>query len=328
MKIGTLEFPLGIFLAPMAGVTDHPFRRICAEFGAECVTTEMISAKAIKYGDLKTWRLGKIYDDERPAAVQIFGSEPDVMAFAAAECERRLKPAYIDINMGCPMPKIFNNGEGSALMKNVPLCGEIVKAVSSSVSVPVTVKIRAGIDDGHKNAVDVALECEKNGAAAVFVHGRTREQLYSGLASHEIIADVKRALSIPVVANGDVTDGNSALKLLEATSADGVMIARGAMGNPWIFGEVTAALNGTAYKPPENGEKARVIKEHIRCHVAEKGAKALPELRKHLSWYIHGTAGAAAARAEINRAVTEEELISVVERCFADARQNINYTLY
>lgn len=316
MKIGTLEFPLGLFLAPMAGVTDHPFRRICVGLGVECVTTEMISAKAIRYGDLKTWRLGKIYDDERPAAVQIFGSEPDVMAFAAAECERRLMPAYIDINMGCPMPKIFNNGEGCALMKNIPLCGEIVRAVSAAVSVPVTVKIRAGIDTEHLNAVDAALECEKNGAAAVFVHGRTREQLYSGLSDPKIIADVKRALAIPVIANGDVTDAASALKLLEATGADGIMIARGAMGNPWIFGEVTAALTGTPYTPPDNVRKAEVIKEHIRCHVAEKGVKALPELRKHLSWYIHGTAGAAAARAEINRAETEEALISIVDRVF------------
>lgn len=314
MKIGTLELPLGLFLAPMAGVTDHPFRRICKASGAECVTTEMISAKAIRYGDLKTWRLGKIYDDERPAAVQIFGSEPDVMAFAAAECERRLTPAYIDINMGCPMPKIYNNGEGSSLMKNVPLCGEIVKAVVGAVGVPVTVKIRAGIDDAHKNAVEVALECEKNGASAVFVHGRTREQLYSGLADKKIIADVKKALSVPVIANGDVTNAESALRLLVSTGADGIMIARGAMGNPWIFGEVTAALNGTAYAPPENGEKAEVIKEHIRCHVAEKGVKALPELRKHLSWYIHGTVGAAAARAEINRATTEGELFEVVDR--------------
>jgi len=317
MKIGTHEFPLGLFLAPMAGVTDHPFRRICKVLGAECVTTEMISAKAIRYGDLKTWRLGRIYGDERPAAVQIFGNEPDIMAFAAAECERRLQPAYIDINMGCPMPKIYNNGEGSALMKNARLCGEIVKAVSGAVSVPVTVKLRAGIDKDRVNAVEVALECEKNGAKAVFVHGRTREQLYSGLADPKIIADVKRALSIPVIANGDVTDAESAKRLLTLTGADGIMIARGAMGNPWIFAEVTAALYGTTYIPPKNGEKAKVIKEHIRCHVEEKGAKALPELRKHLSWYIHGSTGAAAARAEINRATTEEELISVVERVFS-----------
>lgn len=314
MKIGNLNFRNGLFLAPLAGVTDHPFRRLCVRHGAECVTTEMISAKAICYGDLKTWRLGKIYDDERPAAVQLFGSEPEIMAYAAAECERRLSPASIDLNMGCPMPKIYNNGDGSALMKSPALCGELVAAVKSVVSVPVTVKIRAGIDAAHINAVDVALECEKNGADCVYVHGRTREQLYSGSSDPTVIAAVKAALKIPVVANGDVTDAASAVALLEKTGADGVMVARGAMGNPWIFSEIAAALENRPYTPPTADERLSLIKEHIAVHIAEKGERALPELRKHLSWYIHGLPGSAAARAEINRAETEQELYDILGR--------------
>lgn len=316
MKIGNLNFRNGLFLAPLAGVTDHPFRRLCVRCGAEYVTTEMISAKAIRYGDLKTWRLGRIYDDERPAAVQLFGSEPEIMAYAASECERRLSPASVDINMGCPMPKIYNNGDGSALMKSPALCGELVAAVKSAVSVPVTVKIRAGIDAEHINAVDVALECEKNGADCVYVHGRTREQLYSGSSDPTVIAAVKAALKIPVVANGDVTDAASATALLEKTGADGVMVARGAMGNPWIFSEIAAALEHRLYTPPTADERLSLIKEHIAVHIAEKGERALPELRKHLSWYIHGLPGSAAARAEINKATTGQELYSLLARVF------------
>lgn len=316
MKIGNLNFRNGLFLAPLAGVTDHPFRRLCVRCGAEYVTTEMISAKAIRYGDLKTWRLGRIYDDERPAAVQLFGSEPEIMAYAASECERRLSPASVDINMGCPMPKIYNNGDGSALMKNPALCGELVAAVKSAVSVPVTVKIRAGIDAEHINAVDVALECEKNGADCVYVHGRTREQLYSGSSDPTVITAVKAALKIPVVANGDVTDAASATALLEKTGADGVMVARGAMGNPWIFSEIAAALEHRPYTPPTADERLSLIKEHIAVHIAEKGERALPELRKHLSWYIHGLPGSAAVRAEINKATTGQELYSLLSRVF------------
>lgn len=316
MKIGNLNFRNGLFLAPLAGVTDHPFRRLCVRCGAEYVTTEMISAKAIRYGDLKTWRLGRIYDDERPAAVQLFGSEPEIMAYAASESERRLSPASVDINMGCPMPKIYNNGDGSALMKNPALCGELVAAVKSAVSVPVTVKIRAGIDAEHINAVDVALECEKNGADCVYVHGRTREQLYSGSSDPTVIAAVKAALKIPVVANGDVTDAASATALLEKTGADGVMVARGAMGNPWIFSEIAAALEHRPYTPPTADERLSLIKEHIAVHIAEKGERALPELRKHLSWYIHGLPGSAAARAEINKTTTGQELYSLLARVF------------
>lgn len=316
MKIGNLNFRNGLFLAPLAGVTDHPFRRLCVRCGAEYVTTEMISAKAIRYGDLKTWRLGRIYDDERPAAVQLFGSEPEIMAYAASECERRLSPASVDINMGCPMPKIYNNGDGSALMKSPALCGELVAAVKSAVSVPVTVKIRAGIDAEHINAVDVALECEKNGADCVYVHGRTREQLYSGSSDPTVIAAVKAALKIPVIANGDVTDAASATALLEKTGADGVMVARGAMGNPWIFSEIAAALEHRPYTPPTADERLSLIKEHIAVHIAEKGERALPELRKHLSWYIHGLPGSAAARAEINKATTGQELYSLLARVF------------
>ena len=316
MKIGNLNFRNGLFLAPLAGVTDHPFRRLCVRCGAEYVTTEMISAKAIRYGDLKTWRLGRIYDDERPAAVQLFGSEPEIMAYAASECERRLSPASVDINMGCPMSKIYNNGDGSALMKSPALCGELVAAVKSAVSVPVTVKIRAGIDAEHINAVDVALECEKNGADCVYVHGRTREQLYSGSSDPTVIAAVKAALKIPVVANGDVTDAASATALLETTGADGVMVARGAMGNPWIFSEIAAALEHRPYTPPTADERLSLIKEHIAVHIAEKGERALPELRKHLSWYIHGLPGSAAARAEINTATTGQELYSLLARVF------------
>ncbi len=316
MKIGSLELKHGIFLAPLAGVTDHPFRELCVSMGAECVTTEMISAKALCFNDNKTKELGRIYDNERPAAVQIFGSDPETMAVAAKKAVELFEPSYVDINMGCPVPKVFNNGEGSGLMKNPALCGEIVYAVKNAVNVPVTVKIRTGVSPDKINGVEVALECEKNGADCVFVHGRTRAQMYSGQSDPGIIAEVKKALTIPVVANGDIISGKKALEILDITKADGIMIARGAMGNPWIFKEIICALEGKEYTEPTNSEKRRVIISHIENHIKEKTARALPELRKHLSWYIHGAYGSAAARAEINSATTREQFVSIVNRIF------------
>jgi tRNA-dihydrouridine synthase B len=315
MKIGSTDIPHGLFLAPMAGVTDHVFRALCVEYGAECAVTEMISAKAVCYGDRKTEALAALYDDERPAAIQLFGSEPKFLASAARELEK-FSPAFFDINMGCPMPKITNNGEGSALMRSPRLCGEIVAAVREAVGVPVTVKIRAGFTEDCKNAVEVARACEAAGAACIFVHGRTRPQLYSGKADLEIIGNVKSAVGVPVVGNGDIFSGEAALAMIKQTGCDGIMLARGCQGAPWLFAEVKAALEGREYIPPSDAEMASVMLRHIDSHVAMHGERALPEMRKHIAWYTKGMRGSAALRREVNAAQTREELSAVVGKLF------------
>lgn len=311
MKIGTLELKHGIFLAPMANVTDYAYRTICASYGAECVCTELISSKAVCYGDRKTDRLARLHDEERPAAIQIFGHEPQTMARAAVLLQK-FAPAYIDLNFGCPMPKLVQNGDGSAVMRDPVLCGEIVRAVSSAVDVPVTVKIRKGEDEAHANAVEVARRCEENGAAAIFVHGRTREQLYSGVADREMIACVRRAVSVPVIGNGDIDSVASAQDMLTRTGCSGIMIGRGAYGAPWLFRELCAWFDGVPYQPPTHAEIRATINRQIALLQEDRGERALVEMRKHLTRYCRGGIGFAKLRDQISRLSTKTELEEMV----------------
>lgn len=321
MKIGDLTFEYGLFLAPLAGITDRAFREICVSFGAEGVCSEMISAKGLHYNDKKTALLASFTEKEAPFGIQIFGSEPEIMAESAArlanndypDCTNTQRPDWIDINMGCPMPKITKNGEGSALMKNVALAGKIVREVKRAVSVPVTVKMRAGWDDNSKNAVELAEEVVKCGADAVCVHGRTREQLYRDPVDLDIIADVKRAVDVPVIANGGIFSSDDAMRVLEKTSADGIMLARGVLGDPFLFAEIKARLRGERYEKPSFGERLDVAYIQARNAVAYKGERtAVCEMRKHLSYYIRGEKGTAEARRRINAATALPEIENII----------------
>lgn len=312
MKIGNIEFRHGLFLAPMAGITDHPFRSLCVKCGAEGVTSELISAKGAFYGDKKTDGLARVYPDEHIAAIQIFGSDPEIMA-NAARLMMRFSPDYIDINMGCPVPKLVKNGEGSALMRDPALCESIVKAVVSAVNVPVTAKFRKTCDDEHpERAIEVALACEAGGASAVFVHGRTRSQMYSGHADREIIKRVKQNVKIPVVGNGDVACYSDFIKMKEETGCDGVMIGRGAYGSPWVFAEIKAGLEGHEYTEPSNDEKRELLMLQLDRVIAEKGVNGIREFRHHILQYCKGFSGSARLRKEISlitsRAAAEEAI--------------------
>lgn len=300
--------PGKLFLAPMAGVTDRAFREICVSFGADYCVTEMISAKAVELKNKKSFSLAFLSEEEKPAAIQIFGDDPGVMAFAA-EKMMAFGPYAIDINMGCPAPKIASGGGGVSLMRTPSLCGEIVKAVSEAVPVPVTVKIRSGWGPDSVNAAEVAKICEQNGAAAVAVHGRTRDQMYAGRADYALIRRVKEAVSVPVIANGDVTDAASAERILRETGCDALMIGRGAMGNPWLFREIKAAFAGKPYTPPSVSERMEVMTRHIERLCAYKGERVgMPEARKHMAWYLSGIRGAASFR---RRAMTMTSLSEI-----------------
>ena len=318
MKIGNVNLKDGLFLAPMAGFSDRAMRIMCRRFGAEYLTTEMVSAKAICYKDKKTPLLARITEEQNPCAVQIFGSDPTFMAHAAEEIAcgavGGIAPVAIDINMGCPVPKIVNNNEGSALMKDPARVEKIVYAVKNAVSLPVTVKIRSGWDNGSINALEIALAAEAGGADAVFVHARTRAQMYSGSADFSVIRRVKECVKIPVIGNGDVVDSKSALRLKEESGCDGIMIGRGAIGRPFVFREIHCALNGLDYTEPEICKKISIAKEQLRLAVEDKGEfSAVTEARKQLAEYIKGINGAARLRGRINSATTYEEVSKILE---------------
>ncbi|MDE5620475.1 MAG: tRNA dihydrouridine synthase DusB [Ruminococcus sp.] len=299
VNIGNVSIKKTAVLAPMASVADRAYRLMYKKYGASYLVSEMVSAKGICYSDRKTAELCTVTDEERPMAVQLFGSEPDFMA-EAVKIVLQYKPDIIDINMGCPVPKVVNTGAGSALMKNIKLASEITEsAVKSAENVPVTVKIRSGWDSEHINAVEMAKALENSGASAVAVHGRTRNQMYSGKADWNIIREVKNAVKIPVISNGDVTDLKSCIDMYEQTGCDLVMIGRGSYGNPFIFREIDAYFSGESYTPPTVSEKMSVMLEHIRLIISmsEKTEElAMHEARKHAAWYMNGYYGSAKFR--------------------------------
>ena len=318
IKLGKTVLKHGLCLAPMAGYTDSAMRQICGKFGAEYAVSEMISAKAVCFGDQKTPLLAHIAENEPPTALQIFGSEPETLARAACLLENGaaggVAPVAFDINMGCPVPKIAGNGDGSALMKDPQKIERIVRAVRDAISLPVTVKIRTGWDATHKNAVDCALAAEAGGADLITVHGRTKTQMYSGEVDLLTIAAVKRAVKIPVLGNGDITGVPSAKQMLELTACDGLMIGRGAVGNPFLFEELTAFLEGKEYTPKSLAERCETALLQLSLAVAEKGEyHAVCESRKSVAEYLCGFRGAASVRDKIHRAETVAQIESIFE---------------
>ncbi len=313
------NFKHGLALAPLAGYSNSAMRTLCHREGAEWSVTEMVSAKAITYGDKKTVSLAKIGEGEGPVALQIFGSEPDVMAKGTELLLNELgaigsaMPFAIDINMGCPVKKIFSNGEGSALMRDPELIYKIVCAVKGSCDLPVTVKLRAGVDGENINAPECAMAAESGGAELITVHGRTRVQMYGGTVDREVIKNVKKNVHIPVIANGDIKSGKDALSMLVDTGADGIAVGRAAVGNPFIFGEILAALDGREYKMPTLERRKEAAIEHITLAVSEKGERvAIPESRGAIASYFTSFSGAARIRADINRALCLKEVIDII----------------
>lgn len=320
MKIKDVEFENNVFLAPMAGIADRAFRELCINYGAGYTVSEMVSSKGLTMGDKKSGELLTLGEIENPAGVQIFGDNPEIMAQAAKMCIK-YHPNIIDINMGCPAPKIAMNGGGASLMKNPLLAGEIIKAVSKAVDIPVTVKIRKGWDDENITAVELAKIAEKNGAAAITVHGRTRMQMYSGKVDYDIIAKVKKAVDIPIIANGDIVDEQSAAIMFEKTNCDAIMIGRGALGNPWIFRRINAYLNECRVLPDVSiNEKMVVMLKHIQKIIEYKGEyTAMREARHHAAYYTKGIRGGAALRKEIS---TFEHFEQLEELAYKIAKEN------
>ena len=320
MKIKDVEFENNVFLAPMAGIADRAFRELCINYGAGYTVSEMVSPKGLTMGDKKSGELLTLGEIENPAGVQIFGDNPEIMAQAAKMCIK-YHPNIIDINMGCPAPKIAMNGGGASLMKNPLLAGEIIKAVSKAVDIPVTVKIRKGWDDENITAVELAKIAEKNGAAAITVHGRTRMQMYSGKVDYNIISKVKKAVDIPVIANGDIVDEQSAAIMFEKTNCDAIMIGRGALGNPWIFRRINAYLNECRVLPDVSiNEKMVVMLKHIQKIIEYKGEyTAMREARHHAAYYTKGIRGGAALRKEIS---TFEHFEQLEELAYKIAKEN------
>ncbi len=331
-SIGSVALRHGLMLAPLAGVSDHPFRRVCRALGAEYTVSEMVSAKSLCYekkskkaqaGQSKTAPLAEVHADDVPMAVQIFGSEPEFMAEAAAMladgsyagCRSAAAPTAIDINMGCPVHKIVSNGEGSALLRDISLAGRIVRAVCAAQHLPVTVKIRVGFDSDSICAVEMARELEAAGAAAICVHGRTREQMYRPGVDLAQIAAVKAAVRIPVIGNGDIYTAEDALRMKRETNCDGLMIARGAMGNPWLFSEIVCALEGRAFTPPTMRERIETALSQMAQMIEEKGERVgFAESKKQMAWYIRGVKGAAEARGRMMTAQSAAEVEEILRR--------------
>ena len=317
LQIGDVKLRNNIILAPMAGVSDLPFRLLCARYGAGMVCMEMISAKAIMYNNKNTESLLEIHPEEGCVSLQLFGSDPKIMSEQAKRIEDRPYD-ILDINMGCPVPKVVNNGEGSALMKDPILAGQIIEAIVKNTSKPVTVKIRKGFVNDELTAPDIAYIAQESGASAVTVHGRTREQYYSGKADWNAIAEVKRRVSIPVIGNGDVTDGESAKRMFDETGCDAVAIGRAAQGNPFIFREILHFIETREkLNRPDGTEMFDTVKEHARLMIEYKGEyTAVREMRKHLSWYSAGMPGSARLRGRINEMCSMDDILSVARLLF------------
>ena len=315
LKIGNVELENNLILAPMAGVTNQPFRIICKQFGVGMVCTEMASSKAIFHNDQKTKRLLNTEGEKRPISFQIFGSDEETMAYSAKYISKLAD--IVDINMGCPAPKVVKNGDGSKLLLDLEKAEKIIKAVVQNSDKPVTLKIRKGWDKNNIVAVEIAKIAEKNGISAITVHGRTRSEFYTGKADWGIIKQVKEAVSIPVIGNGDVMDEETALRMLKETNVDGIMIGRGAFGNPWIFREIIRYLEtGEKLPKPTNEEKLEIIKQHINLAVEEKGEIAVKELRKHIAWYTKNLKNSSEFRNKINTIEQEDKLINYIDEYF------------
>ena len=315
LKIGNVTLKNNLILAPMAGITNLPFRMICEKFGPGMVCTEMASSKAIFHDDKKTSRLLNTEGEKRPISMQIFGSDEETMGYAAKYVSQMAD--IVDINMGCPAPKVVKNGDGSKLLLDLEQAEKVIKAVVKNSDVPVTLKIRKGWDNNHIVAKDIAKIAENAGVSAITIHGRTRSEFYTGQADWNIIKEVKESVTIPVIGNGDVVDGITAQQMFEETGVDGIMIGRAALGNPWIFKEIKSYLeNGENIEGPSIEERLEIMKEHLNLAIEEKGEIAIKEMRKHIAWYTKNLKNSSEFRSSINKIENEKELIDKINEYF------------